>query len=1038
MGFTYQTVTRAAYHLAGDAAPWTESYLALPFPEQARESLLHLCNYGRKEGAEPFRTVPTRRLDGALQALAPDLIVRPRPRTPVEPDADFWLYAPAGLPHPLPEQAMHQLLASWLRDLGAKDAVGTPGYRQLLLDTYADLKAQPLTWQEAPDIDLLGCDATEGGTAAPVSRQFQLATDALARRIMELEPFVYDQDSGAGLRFRAVARGPKEQGAELMSQPISRSVKGEDRWFSITINISLHTVPFEPRPRLHLHTGVRRWATSPRRDTGLLHLPYGRDTSVYLRPASPWLPGASASERYAVARLVRARSEEQPGANWRGNDPAGVLQGLTLTRSLPDPVELLRTPLRWLGEGEGTRAAVVHSNHMGSHGIGAGLMSHQRSQIIEWAQQALPKGLVRVPDLTRSSAGSHKPANARERLAGVAKKAEETRAAQARRVALALAVRESAEPDDSHEPPVLKARLLWQSAALRQEAIAALAEILGLDGDGGAPQPDSSNPDAVAAAFDDAKPATPVILRWESPELTLQLRCLPLAGGLADRLDLDPTARSKTQNFADVVKARRAALVNFLAADGADPGAPTLALVEIAHRSTFRPSRTDPKFAIRLGCADAGVLTQFAVVPSAEKGVRTHRNVAHRVRSGWLDGLRQLGVRALPEHTLGGNLPEQLRYAAVWMVKRRKDGPTRLPKHVPVAVLVTPLPHGEGLARIQGWDDEAREWIPYPAFLLGLVKKAEISLLVEPDEDDVQAEPLLAVPNQRTDPATGAESGTAADATRLATWVTSAAWHKNLDEQRRETARFLQRMLHSLRGQPTALITHSQNSRLHWPWLQDGRLVADLIKTGHAQPAGLDFDLRLIRVRGAAGRETPQWWGTGSPDGINGLPAGLWTEPVELGADQRVFYSTTEKAGTFKSSAVILDRLAPRVLTRGDRAGELTSDADVPAWNPTMVEIAVLGCHLEPDEEYHGDKPEAYALAMHQLRQAPDYLDALALPLPLHLAGLAQAYVLPMFANDADESAESEADAADLDPDQLDAPGLAREPDLYGQAPLFS
>jgi hypothetical protein len=1027
MGFTYRTVSRAAYHLSADAEPWAESYLALPFPEQARAALLDLCNHGRKEGSETFRTVPTRRLDGALQALAPDLVVRPRPKTPVEPGSDYWLYAPSGLPHPLPDQAMYQLLAAWLRDLGANSTGDPAGYQRLLLDTYAELKVHPLVWQDVPDVDLLGCPTTEGGTAAPVSRQFQLATDALARRIMALEPFVYEEESGSSLRFRAVPRGPKEQGAELMSQPICRTADGQDWWFSVTINISLHTVPFDPRPRLHLHTGVRRWATYPRQDTGLLHLPYGRDTSVYLSPDIPWLPGAPTSERYAVARLVPRRGDDRGTASWRGNDPAGVLRGLTLTRRFPDPAELLRAPMQWLGDGEGTRAAVVYSNHMGAHGIGAGLMSHQRSQITEWAEQALPEGLVRVPDLQRS-ARSAKPANARASLAGVAKKTEEARVALARRIAVALAVRESTGlgPDAPGLPPVLEARLLWQTSELRDAALAAFAEILGLDGDGDGPQPDSAVPDAVAAAFEAARPGDPVLLRWQTPELTAQLRCLPLAGGLADQLDLDPRARSKSKNFAEVVKSRRAALVDFLAADGASPESPTLALVEIAHRSTFRPSRTDPKFAVRLGCADAGVLTQFAVVPSAARGVKTHKNVDHRVRSGWLDGLRQLGVRVLPEHTLGGDLPDGLRYAAVWMVKRRKDGPTRLPKHVPVAVLVTPVPAAEGLARIQGWDDEVAEWIPYPAFLLRLVKKAEISLLVEPDE--VPAAVLPEIPAQRTDSDTEAEPDD--EAAQPVVWVTTAAWRRNLDEQRKETARFLQRMLHSLRGAPTAMITHSQNSRLHWPWLQDGRLVADLIKTGHAQPSGLDFELRLIRVRGAAGRETPQWWGTGNPNGINGLPSGLWTEQVDPGTDQRVFYSTTEKPVTAQKSGAVLDRLAPRALTRGKRIGELTNDAALPAWNPSLVEIAVLGCHSEAEDGFDGDQPEAYALAMHQLRQAPDYLDALALPLPLHLAGLAQAYVLPMFADDADRAtdADAESDSAEMDPDLLEAPGLAQEP----------
>ncbi|WP_194853103.1 RNaseH domain-containing protein [Nocardia sp. SYP-A9097] len=653
---------------------------------------------------------------------------------------------------------------------------------------------------------------------------------------------------------------------------------------------------------------------------------------------------------------------------------------------------------QWLN-GSGVRGAVVYSNHMGVHGIGAGLMSHQRSVITEWAEQALPDGLVRTESLSRSAVGTSKPANARPAVEGQGKRAEELRAAHARRGALAAAVvrMRSAELEAVLDgPPIFEARLLWQTASSRRAAITGLAEILGLEEKSGAPMFDDGSPEAVEAVFDTAEPGNAVVYEWRTPELTVRLRCLPLSGGLADKLALDPKVRPQSVALTAAVAGRRGELAKFLSDDGSDPGSPTLALVEIAHRSTFRPATTDPKFVMRLGCADAGVLTQFVVVPSNAKGVKTEKNVDHRVRSGWLDGLRQLGVRVLPEHTLGGSLPEDLRYAAIWMVKRRKDGPTRLPLHLPVAVLMTPMPEDSGRVQVQGWDDDTKSWTPYPKFLLGLVKKAEI--------------PGVEVPAGQ--------------------WITNVDWRKNMDQQRKETASFLQRMLFSLRDQPTVLIAHSQNSRQHWPWLQDGNTVVDLIKTGHAPPATLDPNLRLVRIRGGAGRETPQWWGTGRPDGINGLPAGLWTLPTTPGADHRIFYSTTEKASQFKKSAVSANRLAPRAVAGSGK--NWTIDADKPAWNPSLVEIAVLGCHPTAEENRAGDDPEALALAMHQLRQAPDYLDALSLPLPLHLAGLAQAYVLPMLAADEDSDdpdLEIDTISDDLDPDLASAPGLSQELD---------
>lgn len=63
-----------------------------------------------------------------------------------------------------------------------------------------------------------------------------------------------------------------------------------------------------------------------------------------------------------------------------------------------------------------------------------------------------------------------------------------------------------------------------------------------------------------------------------------------------------------------------------------------------------------------------------------------------------------------------------------------------------------------------------------------------------------------------------------------------------------------------------------------------------------------------------------------------------------------------------------------------------------------------MGCHPDAD-----DSPKALATAVHQLRQAPDYLDALSLPLPMHLASLAQQYILPtVTASETDSEEEQE------------------------------
>ena len=999
----YRAIRRSAYHLADISVPWTEDYRALRFPERWQGTLLDLHNHGRS-GDERRQVLRTRSLDTALQTLAPEVIVRPRARPPVGEgpllSEDFWMYVPADAPDPLPGRSSGQVLNAWLRTLMPRRSEPGPELRALLLQCGRELADTPLNWESVPGVDLLGAALTDGGTATPEPRQFQLATDALARRIRNLDPYPFE---GGELRFQALPRGPRDQGAELMSQPLCRTIKRKEWWFSITLNISLHTVPFASRPQLHLHWGVRRWATHTRSDTGRLPLPWGQATTVYLQPKIPWLPGVPTTRRGALARLRRDRTSG--GFAWAENDPAGILHQLSVVGHFPLPDRLLADPAGWIGDGSGVRAAVVHSNHMGVHEVGPGLMPHQRSQLTAWAEAALPPGVVRLPDLVRGRGkGIGAPANRRLKPLGEpAKKAEEARAAVARRRALAiLADRTGLASEPNAGQAHVTARLLWRTAELRRHAIREFAGVLGLDGDGGA--------NALAdQAFDDARPGRPVVLEWRSPELVVRLRCMPLVDGLGEGLVLDPAVRAKGERVARALTVRRRELGGWLQADGADPRCPSLALVEIAHRTTFRDVDTDPKFSQRLGCADAGVLTQFVVTPSGERRIANVGTVEHRAQHAWLDGFRQLGVRVLPEHTLGGDLPDSLQYAALWMVKRRKDGPTRLPRHLPVAVLVTPLAESDGLCVVRGWDDDSRNWIPYPHFLLGLVKKAEID------------------PSAPDGPGSG---GTVDDAPRITTKV----WRTNLSEQREETACFLQRVLHSLRLHPTVLITHAQNSRSHWPWLQDGQIQPDAIRVGHAPPGGIDDELRLVRVRGRAGRETAQWWGLAEPGKAHGQPAGFWSAPNDSerrDPGERVFHSTTERPGTFAISPA-LDRLAARV----NAAGNLTSQAGTGAWNPTLVEIAVLGCHTEPQAGPPSppvpDEPEAIALATHQLRMAPDYPVALSHPLPLHLAALAQEYVLPTLVTRDPEGEstdgesvperfdEGEAGTSDAEPEALD------------------
>ena len=73
--------------------------------------------------------------------------------------------------------------------------------------------------------------------------------------------------------------------------------------------------------------------------------------------------------------------------------------------------------------------------------------------------------------------------------------------------------------------------------------------------------------------------------------------------------------------------------------------------------------------------------------------------------------------------------------------------------------------------------------------------------------------------------------------------------------------------------------------------------------------------------------------------------------------------------------------------TQEEKTGTFTN-ADKPAWNPTLLEITAAALQA-------GEDPRQWAMYTHQQRFPDDYPDGLKLPHVLHLAELATEYALP-------------------------------------------
>ncbi|MDX6738453.1 pPIWI_RE module domain-containing protein [Actinocorallia sp. A-T 12471] len=889
----YNAIELGAFTVRPEAKAY---FYVLRLPPQLRKVLTDFYRSGVPEHRRgEFYSFPIRSLNALLPLAAPDVLTAGS-RVAVADDVP-WLYSQ----HPVDVTLIRDLIGVWLR--------GFSGDEALKKCALAELKSSPLHWIHEP-VDLTRRELGGGGTALPERRLYRLLPDLCGRLIGTCqEPFV----GGSGRSWSFLETQTGSHGAELVSWPPCIEPDGA---FSYLITLTLHGIPFSPVPRLHVRTGVRRWVTKV--GNGGTIFTGGRAASVYVVSKSPW-PGTNGDTRRMACHRIRY-SLSTAQYDWLPVDRIDLLPTASLIESEIDAVLLSEQPEAFLlGLNEmRVRAGIAYSNVMGKHEVGAGLMSADRAPMLRWVGEALSEVVERVPACTRSRSG--KPAN----LPAAARVPKGTAKSEAASIRQAHAER-SADDDATRRRRMLRemlgeepfvARICHQEQKTLDAAVDSFRALLGLE------------------------PCDPVdgVRHWRCPELTIVLQT-SYVGDIVRALDVG-AVHLEPGEFRAALKRRRTETAASALVGGP---VPDIVLVEIER--TFKVRHSDPKFAVRLGFADAGVISQFVQTPATKA---LEKSISHRVEKSWLDGFRQFGLSRVPEHTVSG-VPEDIQYLAVWMAKRQRRGPTRRSVQQPVAVRIRP---SSGVAAVEGWNSDVRRWVPYRKFLLWLATGVSEEMLEEHIKEFTQHEAEL----------------DSAKAIR-----------------RRETAAFLRSMLYNLRNTPTLLLSHAQNMRDSWTWLGHEELVLDKIwlDDGDAVPISLwGGELRHVRVRDSARDETPQWHGSGAHEGI---PAGVWA----VGGDPsgRVFYSSSERPHTAKNAAVT----ARKEGTRVNQKEKVVRDTGVTAFNPNLLEIVVAACKTgaEPDQ------PEEWADCVHQLRFAPDLDAPLKIPYPLHMAKLAVEYVLP-------------------------------------------
>ncbi|MFG6195152.1 pPIWI_RE module domain-containing protein [Nonomuraea sp. JJY05] len=912
----YESITLTAYQPSERRLVKPLQVLRVPEELRAAFAEAHRSGLGDTP-ADRVKTFPIKSLNALLPLAAPDVISVGR-RVSTEDDVP-WLYAH----HSVDDRIVRGLLGVWL--------LGMRGEEDLRERAYGLLTETALPWQ-TEFIDLAGRVMSDGETAQPEPPLYHLLPDYVARLIQRHGEF-----GGANGRSWSFLETPTtDQRAQLVSWP-PRGDPSESpgALFSYLITVTVQTVPFTSQFRLHVRTGVRRWVTEVNAQ-GTIYTG-GRTASVHLITDTQW-PGVSGdSTRIAIHRL--RYDSKRAEHTWRAIDRPDLLPAASLVQSAVDAADLGRNPRKYLEGLEGIRAGIPHHTTMGTHEVGAGLMSADRVPLMAWIDAALSTEFTRVPVCRRASWPA-KPSNAPKKLLAPRKGSQDDRVRILEHKKAEQAARDAVERRrllrEALEGALLIARVHWQEEGTRDALVTALCRVLGL------PAPDSADE----------------TLTWQTPELDVILQLRP-TGDIGAALEVSAAKAPSGEQLREAIAKRRSEVAD--AMDDEPGSRPMVALVEI--EKDFKVRRSDSKFAVRLGCADAGVITQF-IQTAVNKSLKKNR--PHRAKMAWLDIFRQFGAVRVPQHTFKNKFPEDLQYVAVWMAKRRKDGPTRQAVRQLLAIRVRPA---DGVRGVSGWIEDERRWAAYPEYLLWLAKGVDSHAAA----DEIATDDVITADDEAAED--GAQSS-------------FSQWDKELKMRQRRTAAFLRPLLAQLRNQPTLLMVHAQNLREGWPWLNNGMVMRDHIWVDDVEPVPVALwgnQLRLLRMRDSSRDETPQWYAT---DGDHGIPAGLW--PLTETHGERVFYSSTDRPSTAKKASI----KARKEGVRFDRTGKEVRDTDKTAFNPNLLEIAVLACQ-------RGEEPSEWAACVHQLRHAPDSDAPLALPLPLHLAKKAVEYVLPNAKDDA-------------------------------------
>lgn len=832
---TYNTISLCALKLTKNLP--SQTYYVMSFPQVAKEYIKSFQSKLNK--SQEKVNLPTKSLYKALHLMPGLIYISPISGKNTD---EFWLYSL----HELSTEKLSIILRYWLNtEFPTDPAEPDKSISEEEREEALRLLEAGLIWQSKTITYKTTFNVHKNNTADISSIDYILLPHIIANHLSQKD-FNF-QIEGNQLKFY---RTVTSNNVQLIAWPPLNYVdKQKTYYYSIVLSLNLVLIPGQAYPQLHINPSIRRWISLPNSKLSAKH-----NTTSYILAKDNWIksnsPATAKNQREVFLSCQMTWNKDY---QWDEN-LGELLKQLKIMDIVPS--DLLKNPALFLQgysskNKQKTIVAMTYKDGMSpNHEVAKTLTTNDTISLFKQISDLLSSHWQPIQYERIKLSGKKKISKIENCWSLPLPKSKKSKESEDN-----YQLTFDGEPSDlgkihdllEHQTIIRRAIArcikdkhltiwLWYiKEETLKERLKAIRYCFGL--------PD----DCLKTSAEN-----PYQYFCVEEEITFTIICKAV-GDFAEPLDTTPRANSnKRQN---AVNLRIKKIVDFVNANKHKISGSTVVWFELYEKDHWQ-SKQDPKLAIRLGFAQAGMVSQF-IVPAMEKD----KNYKYKAIKCIIDLLRALGVTlenpplTLPQ--LNSPPITVINQVGLYLVNRTgkttADGDNLI---IPVIVRIDELWQITAIfPRINESDDG---WQPYQQALLDINTEGKSYQKSSQDQGLIRN------------------------------------WIKKILNKK------------ELRNKDTILYCESQNIRSIWKWLQDtninqqGLSFAENKEQNFEQFAGL----RLVRVRLKGNNETPEWFAEEN-DKKSAHITGLFQHPEKL----PVFYSLPNKSPTMSGNRNNLSRI---------------------------------------------------------------------------------------------------------------------------------